>query len=196
MKLDGNGRKRLDAMKKALAAGLPLAGLLATVDLSAGCGRVDDFAVAGEIDIRACEPPETQAVPSGKPEERLVVGLILSPGATAEGILAKMEKIHFPSIEFRNLPFADVIRFLSESFAANDTEKQFGVPILVSPRDAVATLPPITLKLEDVSFPNLAVCIAREAGLRAAIDEGALLFVAPGCQSLSPSAVFLDGDSP
>lgn len=29
MKLDENGRKRLDAMKKALAAGLPLAGLLA-----------------------------------------------------------------------------------------------------------------------------------------------------------------------
>ena len=26
MKLDENGRKRLDAMKKALAAGLPLAG--------------------------------------------------------------------------------------------------------------------------------------------------------------------------
>ena len=125
-----------------------------------------------------------------------MVGLLLSPESTAEAILAKMEEIRFPPIEFRDAPFADVLRFLSEAFAANDPEKRSGLPILVLPEDAVAALPPITLKLKYVSFPALVACIAREAGVRIAIDEGALLFVAPGCQTLPPSAVFLDWDSP
>lgn len=60
MKLDNDGRKKLEAMKKALAAGVPLAGLLTAGALSAGCG---DFAVQGRMPC----PPEQQG-------ERVVMG--------------------------------------------------------------------------------------------------------------------------
>ena len=65
MKLDENGRKRLDAMKKALAAGLPLAGLLAATAAF------------------AADPPETQVpgrIPAPPPEEvRRTAGQSPSP---------------------------------------------------------------------------------------------------------------------
>ena len=60
MKLDPNGRKRLDAMKKALAAGLPLAGLLAAAACSKGPeGKASaqpqrDWRYLGEVE--ECEP--------------------------------------------------------------------------------------------------------------------------------------------
>lgn len=60
MKLDPNGRKRLDAMKKALAAGLPLAGLLAVAACSkepAGKNATQpqrDWRYLGEVE--ECEP--------------------------------------------------------------------------------------------------------------------------------------------
>ena len=79
MKLEPKGRKRLDSMKKTLAAGLPLAGLLAgaaTVGAAAqGCG----YCVPGivvqpsppqpeEWRVRARslpEEPETPDIPEG-----------------------------------------------------------------------------------------------------------------------------------
>ena len=193
MKLDENGRKRLDAMKKALAAGLPLAGLLATADLAAGCGRGKPFSLQGTVPRPSRERP---SIKSEGPVENVVMGDFLPSQSAADELLLKMEEFLFPSIEMRNASFADVARFLSESFAANDPEKRSALPVRVLPEDAAATLPSITLKLKYVSFPDLVACIARAAGLRAAIDEGALLFVAPGCKTLPPSAVFLDWDSP
>ena len=193
MKLDENGRKRLDAMKKALAAGLPLAGLLATADLAAGCGRGKPFALQGTVPRPSRERP---SIKSEGPVENVVMGDLLAPKFAADEIWLKMEECFFPSIEFRNTSFADAVDFLSGSFSATNSEKRFGWPVRVLPEDAAATLPPITLKLKYVSFPALVACIAREAGVRIAIDEGAILFVAPGCQTLPPSAVFLDWDSP
>ena len=195
MKLAENGRKRLDAMKKALAAGLPLAGLLATADLATGCGRGKPFALQGTVPSPSREKPSIKS--EGPVEvENVVMGDFLPSQSAADELLLKMEEFLFPSIEMRNASFADVARFLSESFAANDPEKRSALPVRVLPEDATATLPPITLELKYVSFPDLAVAVAREAGVRAAFGGGALLFVAPGCKSLPPSAVFLDGDSP
>ena len=80
MKLDENGRKRLDAMKKALAAGLPLAGLLAAT--AAFAADPPESPTAGSIpppppDVwrTAGEPappptaPDENAVPALPPDD-------------------------------------------------------------------------------------------------------------------------------
>ncbi len=67
MKLEPEGRKRLDSMKKTLAAGLPLAGLLAaaaTVGAAAqGCSSV---AVMGKM---SAPPTEEERPPAGDVRE-------------------------------------------------------------------------------------------------------------------------------
>lgn len=85
MKLEAEGKARLDAMRKALAAGAPLAGLLAAAVVGAsvqGCaGRVmgrfpsqppEEWAVDGDLaplEAEREEVPEVPEVPD-KPEDR------------------------------------------------------------------------------------------------------------------------------
>ena len=78
MKLDPDGRKRLDAMKKALAAGLPLAGLLA----AAACTKEPrqeeaeqtqrNWVYRGEVE----SPAELEPVE----DEYVSEGLLIPPG--------------------------------------------------------------------------------------------------------------------
>lgn len=87
MNLDPEGKKRLESMKKTLAAGLPLAGLLAaaaTVGTAAqGCSS---GAVMGKMP--APPPEEQRALDRDTPSPRLLpdgttvtAGLILMPEA-------------------------------------------------------------------------------------------------------------------
>ena len=79
MKLNADGKNRLEAMKKALAAGLPLAGLLAGTVLAVSASEA--AAVPGQmlgaplpLDMRRVEPPLE------KPMEKLA-----EPSASVEG---------------------------------------------------------------------------------------------------------------
>ena len=63
MKLEQDGRKRLEAMKKALAAGLPLAGLLAAAGCSGGSPGLPG-PTAGSVPC----PPPAQEAPEMEPD--------------------------------------------------------------------------------------------------------------------------------
>ena len=63
MKLEHDGRKQLDAMKKALAAGLPLAGLLAAAGCSGGSPGVPG-PTSGSVPCH----PSAQEAPKMEPE--------------------------------------------------------------------------------------------------------------------------------
>ena len=85
MKLEPEGKKRLESMKKTLAAGLPLAGLLAASAavgaVAQGCGRC----VPGIIAQPAPPPPEEwrvrgRMVAQPAPEEQLPAELVAEPG--------------------------------------------------------------------------------------------------------------------
>ena len=69
MKLDADGKKRLEAMKKALAAGVPLAGLLAG---AAGCATEKGWHTMGRF-----PSPETAPEAQG--------GAAIAPVAAEEG---------------------------------------------------------------------------------------------------------------
>ena len=67
MNVDANGRKRLEAMKKALAAGVPLAGLLA------GMACATDEAVAGNEFRTMGEPMPVEWRVRGRPVPNVIV---------------------------------------------------------------------------------------------------------------------------
>ncbi len=75
MNLEQSGRNRLAAMKKALAAGLPLAGLLA----AAGCSATSPEIAGPTAGSVPCPPPPVQAVPDLVEEEWATEGMLLSP---------------------------------------------------------------------------------------------------------------------
>lgn len=88
MNLDPEGKKRLESMKKTLAAGLPLAGLLAAAaTVGAAAQGCSSGAVMGKMP--APPPPEEQpALDRDTPSPRLLpesptatAGLILMPEA-------------------------------------------------------------------------------------------------------------------
>ena len=78
MKVDANGRKRLEAMKKALAAGVPLAGLLAGMACATEAVAGDGFRTAGmpmlpprleERRVMGKIPPRTAMVDEGRAKD-------------------------------------------------------------------------------------------------------------------------------
>lgn len=71
MRLNADGKNRLEAMKKALAAGLPLAGLLAGTVLVGAA--TEAAAVPGQMLGAPLPRPEVRRVepPVGKPVEKL-----------------------------------------------------------------------------------------------------------------------------
>ena len=71
MRLDADGKKRLEAMKKALAAGLPLAGLLTgTVHVASAVAPGQMLGAPLPLDMRRVEPPVER--PVEKPAEQSV----------------------------------------------------------------------------------------------------------------------------
>lgn len=75
MNLDQNGQNRLAGMKKTLAAGLPLAGLLAAAGCSATSPEIPG-PTAGNV---PSTPPPVQAVPDLVEEEWATEGMLLPP---------------------------------------------------------------------------------------------------------------------
>ena len=78
MKLDADGKKRLETMKRTLAAGLPLAGLLAgTVHVASAVVPGQMLGAPLPLDMRRVEPPverpvekpAEQSVPAEDPDE-------------------------------------------------------------------------------------------------------------------------------
>ena len=99
MKLGEEGRKRLEAMKKALSAGVPLAGLLTAGALSAGCG---DFAVQGRMPC----PPEQQGerVVMGEPAVDEVQEAAPAQETPADNGEMETERIPYPSMSGAPVP--------------------------------------------------------------------------------------------
>lgn len=91
MKLDNDGRKKLEAMKKALAAGVPLAGLLTAAACSPSGGGL--FTVQGRVPDREreaqlmeqqtteCAPPAAEGEAA---EEIVTLGEMVAPEAEPE----------------------------------------------------------------------------------------------------------------
>jgi hypothetical protein len=99
MKLNADGRRRLELMKKALAAGMPLAGLLA---VSAGCGKgadekpvqwqgkiviVEDEGPLGLLDGEECEADEGRETTGEQEELPSLIELKLAEEVSTIGIL-------------------------------------------------------------------------------------------------------------
>ncbi len=107
MNLSPEGKKRLDAMKKALAAGLPLAGLLAMAACSKGqqegtssqpqrnwvyLGVAEEDAVMGDfIDERSFLIPDNPAPDIGPIEE-----LVIAEDCTTSGLMFDQEPRQLP----------------------------------------------------------------------------------------------------
>ena len=105
MKLNADGRRRLEAMKKALAAGMPLAGLLA---FAAGCGKgagegktshwQGEIIIGNAPKLELDSPCEEDSVPMGE----IIEDNPIAMDALSE--LGKMEDIGPLDIDFSSEP--------------------------------------------------------------------------------------------
>lgn len=97
MNLDPEGKKRLESMKKTLAAGLPLAGLLAASAVTGAAGQGCGYCVPGIVVHSSPAPPEEWA-PDGDDTAPKTIPFPEGEFAVTAGLMMLPEEPEVPEI--------------------------------------------------------------------------------------------------